>query len=177
MRSAVRVLGPALTVVAAVVACEDRIGPATQGTFNITETFTATLSPANEVPPITDTATTSDNSTGTATVWVVDDTILLLNLDIVSVDTPTLAHIHGPGAAGVNAGVLVNIMTGTAATRNFARFTGPYGDVQVVESSRRLSAVNFDSLLTLIRTGNAYVNVHSKRHSGGIMRAQLVPAP
>ncbi|MGH7568018.1 MAG: CHRD domain-containing protein [Gemmatimonadales bacterium] len=174
MRSAVRVLGPALVVVAAVVACQDRIGPATQGTFNVTERFSAALTPAKENPPITDTATTSDTSLGTASAIVVDDTILILNVDIERVDTPTLAHIH-TGNATTNGGVIVDIMVGTAATRNVARFTGPYGDIQVVRSALRLRAVNFDSLLKLVRAGNAYVNVHSKRHPGGIIRAQLTP--
>jgi len=176
MHSVVRKLASVLVVAAVAIACDEPVSqgqPLSRDHLNVTEQFSATLSPANEIPAITDTATTSDNSTGTATVWVIDDTILVLSVDIANVDTPTLAHIHAPGNATQNAGVIVNIMTGAAATRNFARYTGAYGDVQVVKSSRRTSAINYDSLLTLIRTGNAYVNVHSKRHPGGIMRGQL----
>jgi hypothetical protein len=71
------------------------------------ETFTATLSGANEVPPVTTTAT------GTATINAVGGT-LVYRVDVVGLNNPTLSHIHAPALAGTNVGVKVNFCTQAA---------------------------------------------------------------
>jgi hypothetical protein len=99
-----------------------------------TEKFSATLTPAAEVP-----ASTSTGS-GTATV----------SLD-------TAAHIHGPAAAGKNAGVVVPLGNNP---------TSPiHGTHKLTEAQQKE-----------LTAGMYYVNVHSKNHPGGAVRGQLEPS-
>ncbi|MGH7568017.1 MAG: CHRD domain-containing protein [Gemmatimonadales bacterium] len=168
MRRAGRVFGSAFAVVAGVVACSDQIGPDAKAPLRLGQGFTATLSPANEVPALVDPAT------GTASAVLANDTTLILTLNVAAVDSPTLAHIH-IGAAGVNGGILVNIYTGP--TRGALAYTGGLGSFQVNRGSRAAAAVNFDSLLTLMRTGDVYVNVHNRKYPGGVMRGQVQLQP
>lgn len=66
------------------------------------EEFTAALTGANEVPAVTTTAT------GTAVFGVINDTILTFRVDVATIDSTTLSHIH-EGAAGVNGPVIVDL--------------------------------------------------------------------
>lgn len=168
MRRAVRVFGCACAAVVLVVACSDQIGPDARAPLRIVQEFAATLSPGEEVPAVVDPAT------GTASAMLVNDTTLILTLNVATVDSPTLAHIH-IGAAGVPGGVLVNIYTGP--TRAQLDYTGPLGSFQINKGSRATAAVNFDSLLTLMRTGGVYVNVHNRLYPAGVMRGQVQLQP
>lgn len=77
----------------------------------------------------------------------------------------TGAHIHGPATAGANANVIVPFSTtgaGTAGT-----LTGTF-------TSTNTAAISNDSLDVLMRTGNAYVNLHTAANPGGEIRGQLL---
>ena len=122
---------------------------------------------ANEVPPVTTTAT------GTATFTAVGGS-LLYRVDITSasgMQNITAAHIHGPAAAGANAGVIVNLYVPPAGTAPLT-FTGPATLVQGVGSPNS-SALSMDSLVAYMRTGRAYVNVHTTANGGGEIRGQV----
>jgi hypothetical protein len=85
---------------------------------------------------------------------------LLFRLDVDSIANVTLAHIHGPAAVGVNAGVLINLYvppTGTAPRT----FTTVATLAQGVAPRPNAANVTLDSVLVLLRNGNAYVNVHT----------------
>ena len=139
-----------------------------------TEEFVATLSGAGEVPPVTTSAA------GTAVFGVLLDTVLTYRIDIATTDTPTVAHIH-EGAAGVPGAVIVTLYGGP--TRNTADYGGPLGIGQFVPSQLTQLPVGFgatararfDSLVTLMRAGGVYVNVHTLAHSGGEIRGQIQP--
>ena len=134
-------------------------------------TFTATLSPANEVPAITNaesTATgnatitfdTTKDSAGNITAATVTMIANVSNLQPTS--AVTAAHIH-EGAAGVAGGVRI-----TAA-----------GAVSVVNGSGTFTtaAVSVDPALTQTILNNPagfYFNIHSSLNPGGVMRGQLV---
>src|SRR5262245_27396607 len=107
----------ASSAVLAATACDDDEGPTV-------ERFSATLTGASEVPPVTTTAT------GSAVVEFTT-TGLTYTVNVTGIQNVTLAHIHGPAAAGVNAGVILNLnpnltvttgllASGTATTTNAA---------------------------------------------------------
>jgi hypothetical protein len=135
--------------------------------------FTASLSPANEVPAIG-----NAESVGRGTVTVNFDTTyaagnvtaasatFTVNLTGFPANTPiNAAHIH-PGAAGVNGTVLVS--TGLAAgqvvlTNGSGTFTrGPISMTPEVAQQIINNPQNF------------YFNVHSTINPGGAARGQLV---
>ncbi len=97
-------------------ACSDKT-TAPSGPTTTTNIFTATLSPANEVPPV---ANAESVGTGTVTVTMLSTkdaagnvtgatASFAVTLSGFPPNTPiNLAHIH-PGAAGVNGSPLVNL--------------------------------------------------------------------
>ncbi len=112
--------------------------------------LTGTLSEAQEVPP------SGQAGTGTASV-LIDTAHNTLTYDIVISGLAGVevgAHIHGPAAAGSNAGVLYALPTGTTKR----------GTITYAESEE-------DYFLQ----GLTYVNVHTDLAPGGAIRCQLIP--
>ena|SRR6266498_381984 len=148
-------------------ACAGEIDPVASAS----ERFEAALSGGNEVPAVT------TGATGTARFWVVEDTFLVYRLDVAALDSPTVAHIH-EGAAGVNGGVIVTLYPGPTRGRGY---TGPlrFGQSKPSQLTGLPAGygvdtrARFDSLLGLMRAGNAYVNVHTRKNPGGEVRAQV----
>ncbi|HEX6557819.1 MAG TPA: CHRD domain-containing protein [Longimicrobiales bacterium] len=134
-----------MVFLAGLAACSDNSGPAP-------EVFTATLSGAAEVPAKT------SNGTGSASFTVNDDRTITYDLAVSGI-TATAQHIHGPADATVPAGVIVGLTIGTNQTITPTSLTG---------------AVNYDSLLVLLRNGHSYVNVHTAANPGGEIRGQIL---
>jgi hypothetical protein len=141
-----------------VPACGDDepAGPATS--------FTATLSGANEVPAVTTTAT------GNATLSV-SGAEITYTVNVTNLSNAVVAHIH-VAPAGQNGPVRLNLCgTGdpqpacTSGTAVLA--TGTNG------TTVGTPAITFDSLLSAMRTGGAYVNVHTSANPGGEIRGQV----
>jgi len=85
--------------------------------------------------------------------------LLLYKLDVTGLSNASAAHIHGPAAVGVNAGVRMNLCGGGTAP---ACATGaPLTGVLVNSFASDVSGITFDSLVVLLRNGNAYINVHT----------------
>lgn len=80
---------------------------------------------------------------------------------------PIMAHIHGPGNSTQAVGVLVDFPT-TGQTQNNGVLTGSFNAASI-----RNAAISLDSLLVLMRNGNAYVNVHTTQNPAGEIRGQL----
>jgi hypothetical protein len=111
------------------------------------ELFVARLDGGQEVPPIATTAR------GQAKIVVLSDGVTaLVSVQMQNVTAQTAAHIHGPAAAGANAGVLFTLPNGN------------FKDHQVT-----LSAQN----LTDLRGGLLYVNVHTSANTAGEIRGQF----
>ncbi|MEO6463662.1 MAG: CHRD domain-containing protein [Candidatus Eisenbacteria bacterium] len=111
--------------------------------------FEAVINSAQEVPP------NSSPATGTGTFTLNDaETQLSINVVFSGLVAPqTGAHIHGPAAPGVNAGI---------------RFGLPLGSpVNVVWA---ISAGDVASL----KDGLLYVNIHSQAFPGGEIRGQIL---
>jgi hypothetical protein len=139
-------------------------GGAIRGDLAITSggviTYAADLRGTNEVPP------TNTQAFGSAFVSI-DTATNTLTWDVATSGlTPTLAHIHGPAAAGANASVLINFATSASAFTN-GRTSGSI-------SIASLPAETLTALLT--NPANFYVNVHSATFPGGEIRGQLTTA-
>ena len=136
-------------------------------------TFTATLSPANEVPPVANaesvgrgTVTVTMNPTYAGGQITAATAVFVVNMTGFPANTPiNAAHIH-PGAAGVNGSVLVS--TGLVAGQVvLAGGSGTYTSpaVTVVPAVAQ----------QIINTPEAYYfNIHSTLNPGGVARGQLV---
>ncbi|MEP6942513.1 MAG: CHRD domain-containing protein [Betaproteobacteria bacterium] len=109
---------------------------------------TVALSGANEVPPVTTTAT------GSATVLIDADRSVRVTVSVAGM-TPTASHIH-EGAAGANGPVIVPFTkTGdmTFASADGAKLT--------------------EAQYAAYKAGNLYINVHSAKNPGGEVRGQI----
>ena len=115
--------------------------------------FSATLTPASEVPPTTSTGS------GAATVSL-DTATHEITYDVTFsgfASAVTAAHIHGPAEGGKNAGVVVPLGNDpTSPIHGTAKLTP--------EQEQQLTA------------GLYYVNVHTKNNPGGAIRGQLTAA-
>ena len=119
------------------------------------EVYTATLTGAAERPnPVTTT------TTGTAQVTVIDNLVSWV-VNVVDIDSLTLGHIHR-GVADSAGGVMVNL---APAPLNVVNYTG---------IAAQGSAVVHDSVLTHMRNGAAYINLHTLDNGGGEIRGQLI---
>jgi len=139
--------------------------------------FSATLSGANEVPAVTTPAT------GTATFSVSGGQITY-TINATNLQNAVLGHIH-LAAPGVNGPVRLNLCGTGAPQPDCASGTG----VVVVATGTNGTTVGtppitFDDLLSAMRTGGAYVNVHTSTpgctpgapgcNPGGEIRGQIV---
>jgi hypothetical protein len=135
--------------------------------------FVAPLSGAEEVLPV------DTSARGLATLKLSKDgTELGYSLMVANIQNVTQAHIHC-GAAGVNgpvvaflfglepAGVSVNgiLAEGVITDANII----PRPDSEVCPGG----VATFDELLSKIRSGDAYVNVHTTAYPGGEIRGQI----
>ena len=154
------VFGGVAVAVLLAVGCSDDVG------ITVTERFTATLNGTNEKPnAVTTTAT------GTAEfTYVADIPALFYRIDVAGIDSATVAHIHGPADINNPAGVIVNLFLGNP-TKPLA-FTGTLAEGVVGQLGAPVG-MTMDSLLVLLRTGNAYVNVHTRVNLGGEIRGQV----
>ena len=128
------------------------------------ERFTASLTGAAERPtPVSTPATGVANLTwdGTQLTWTVNVTGNLTS-------NVNNAHIHGPATAEQAVGVIANL--GFNAVQ-----TGLVTSGSITAPSN--TNVSMDSLLTLMRNGMAYVNVHTGNHIGGEIRGQIARVP
>jgi hypothetical protein len=114
------------------------------------ETYRATLSGAQEVPP------NPSAATGSAEVKVNPSTMAMTYRVTYSGLTgpATMGHIHGPAGTGQNAGVKI-----------------PFPSVaqSPVTGSATLTSEQYADL----KGGRYYVNIHTAAHPGGEIRGQL----
>jgi hypothetical protein len=135
-------------------------------------TFTTVMSPANEVPPVSNAensgtgnvTVTFDTTTSGATITAASATFVV-NLSGFPPNTPiNLAHIH-PGVAGLNGSPVVNLnLTAgeVVLTNGSGTFTkGPITMLPEVAQQIMNNPAGY------------YFNVHSSTNPGGVARGQL----
>ncbi len=125
--------------------------------------YVANLSPANEFPAKTTTGTGVATFTDLGTE--IDATLVLTNMTGV-----IASHIHGPAAAGVNTGVIINLFLPNGAT---GTVNGQVWHGSITNANN--ANVSLDSLRVLFNNGNAYINVHTSANPGGEIRDQVHP--
>lgn len=142
--------------------------------------FGATLDGPTETP--------STISTGTATASFVDNGngTMAYTLTVQGLTSNwTVAHIH-LGDAGVPGPVIVDLATGSNGTTAppsatsgtvTGTITKPNTTPAVIKNPNPplgdAGTMTYDDLLTYMRNGNTYVNVHTTRFPGGELRGQV----
>lgn len=115
-----------------------------------TKAFSATLSGASEVPPVT----TSGSGTFAANLDT-DTKVFSWTLTHSGLTGPaTAAHLHGPAMPGANAGVAVPFSSAMSGSTGQATLT----DAQVAD----------------LMAGKMYANVHTAANPGGEIRGQVM---
>jgi hypothetical protein len=119
------------------------------------ETIKVPLSGAQEVPPVT------TNGKGMADLTF-DPGTRVVTWDITSSglsSAVTMAHFHGPAAAGKNGPVQVWLITNGEAVSGLIK-----GRTTLTEAQAKQ-----------LEAGEMYINVHTKDHPAGEIRGQIVP--
>ncbi len=129
------------------------------------DTFTASLSGANERPtPTTATATGAATFTATTTGTTITITYQVVVTGNMT-GAVTAAHIHGPSDANGTASPIVPLTvagTGTTGTLVTGSFTTTGG------------ATTMAQLITLMKAGQTYVNLHTTANPGGEIRGTII---
>ncbi len=130
--------------------------------------LTATLVGANEVPPVTTTATGSfemefDEANETFTFRLEAE-------DIVDV---TAAHIH-VGAVGVNGPIIIFLFDATTDGPFVSPVTGTRSAADFIAAG---GLTSFAQAVEAMVAGDCYVNVHTVVNPGGEIRGQLALVP
>lgn len=157
-RSFRRMAPVALLSVTVAVACSDDKATAPEP-----ERYVLALTGAAERPnAVTTTAT------GSAVITVLNkDSVEFLMY--VSGDSVTASHIH---AADANtAGPIIVFTFGGPVT---GRVDGAFRFGYLTRTGTFSGAFTMDSLLTRMRAGTAYLNVHTRKFPGGELRGQIV---
>jgi hypothetical protein len=117
-------------------------------------TWKAHLTAKDEVPPNASTAM----GDGTFTLNTATNE-LTWSVTFSGLSGPAIAaHIHGPGAPGVNAGVVVG-------------FDPPKAPAGEIKGSNVILAKQVEDL----KAGKWYANIHTAANKGGEIRGQLMP--
>lgn len=167
-----------LAVAVAVAGCDDDNGnpndPSNQPT---TIVFTAALSPASEVPPITN-AESSGQGTGTFTLNLTRDSAGAITAatgtfvySLTGLPNGTViqrTHIHR-GAAGVNGGIIID--TGLTPANGITLANGTLTNQTF--ANRQIDPVSLAQEI-IDNPAGFYFNVHSALNPGGVVRGQLV---
>jgi len=132
------------------------------------EVFVANLSGSEEVPARPTGATGSIQ-------FIVEGDSISYSLEIDDITSVTAAHIHaGPGAPGVNGPVrlfLYPVRQGETVPQ--VTTSEKLILAQATVPSSNVNGMTFQELLDAMRTGNAYVNVHTVQFPGGEMRGTV----
>ena len=148
-------------------ACDDDDNPTGGG--GTTETFSATLTGDAERPtPVVTTATGSAGFTLVTGTGTNPTRTVTYSVTVNGLSGPaTAAHIHGPADTDNAAGIIVPLtVTGTGTTGSIV--SGSF-------TATGNATVSMDSLVVLLKNGNAYVNVHTAANPDGEIRGQIHP--
>ena len=102
----------------------------------------------------------ANNVTGLATFSLVGS-VLAYTISVSNIESVTAAHIHA-GASGATGPILVGLFSGPTTAAGFAGV--------LVQDSVTVA----DSVVTAMRTGGAYVNVHTAENPRGAIRGPIV---
>lgn len=148
---------------------------------NINNSFNATLTGSQQVPPV------KTKGFGTASFEILDgNKTLHYQISVIDIQNITGIHIH-QSKSGENGDVIVNLyepkeniflnQNGTKLSQidsssvtiggNTQTFFIASGTINNSDLKGPLSGKNISDLINLMKSGNAYVNVHSESHPDG----------
>lgn len=130
------------------------------------EEYLINLTGAAERP---DPVTTS--ATGNAIVTVLSPDSIEYDLSVAGIDSVTAAHFHA-GDANTAGPIMHFVFSGPTTD---VGITGRLTSGFVTRTSAFSTVFTFDSLLTRIRAGTAYLNVHTRVNPPGEIRGQITP--
>jgi hypothetical protein len=161
----------ALTIPLVFTACDDDdlVSPTV-----VLERFSATLTGAAERPnPVTTTATGEFKVEvrDTGTVAGKRDTVAIVRYQLTTqnISNTTQAHIHA-GTVDVAGPIMVFLYGGPTITGSFS---GVLAQAEITRRSRFTAPFTFDSVMTRMRNGTAYANVHTSQNPAGEIRGQI----
>ena len=135
------------------------------------QSFSATLSGSDEVPP------TESNSTGTAKFQVTEnndnESQVSYWVNITGIKEVNAAHIHN-GTTGENGDIVATLSNGKSAEGDDRPpQIGFAGNITSNELQGPLEDKEISDLVSLMSDGNAYVNVHTEKYPDGAIRGQI----
>ena len=95
--------------------------------------------------------------------------VMRYSVTVQNINAVTAAHIHAGGENDAGP-VIVTLYSGPTTGNGF---TGVLTQGEISRASTFSAPFNFDSLLTRMRNGTAYVNVHTTANPGGEIRGQI----
>lgn len=132
------------------------------------QTFSATLSGKDEVPP------TKSIASGTAKFLVNEnDSQISYLVNLTGLKKITQAHIHN-GTSGQNGDVLVNLSKSKSAKNPDNPEIQLTGTITKDDLQGPLKGRELSDLLIVMRNGQAYVNAHTEIYPKGAIRGQIM---
>jgi len=123
------------------------------------QTFSAMLVGTHEVPAV------NTVGTGMAKFTVKNDSVIMFEMSLKGVPDVTGAHIH-LGADGASGAPVATLMKGA----------DPGGKVSGMITPKDLQdGTTMAQLIAAMKSGGAYVNVHTKTHPDGEVRGEIQP--
>ena len=129
--------------------------------------FTASMTGSEEVPP------KNTQATGTAEFNLsVDGKNLSYEVSAMNLNHATMAHIHS-GKVGVNGPVVLVIYDSNTRSGPMGPGILSQGNATSANLEGPLAGKQMSDLVNLIKSGEAYVNVHTVQNSKGEIRGQI----
>ena len=139
-------------------------GAATSSTGQ--QTFTATMTGSEEVPPKNTQATGSAKFVSSS-----DGNSMTYRVRVAHINGVTMAHIHS-GSIGKNGPIVVTLFKSAAPT---GPMNGPLSQGTITSANLEgpLKGKTISDLVKLINDGKAYANVHTQQNPKGEIRGQI----
>jgi CHRD domain len=139
-------------------------GTATSSTGQ--QTFTATMTGSEEVPPKNTQATGSAKFVSSS-----DGNSMTYRIRVAHINGVTMAHIHS-GSIGKNGPIVVTLFKSATPT---GPMNGPLsqGTITSANLEGSLKGKTISDLVKLINDGKAYANVHTQQNPKGEIRGQI----
>jgi hypothetical protein len=132
------------------------------------ETFSASLSGNEEIPP------TESGGTGWARFQTNDNgTQVWFSVNLTGLNEITGAHIHN-GSAGQNGDIVVSISGQQAAESGNNATISMKGNITQQDLQGPLEGKELSELVSLMSDGSVYLNVHTAEFQNGEIRGQIV---
>jgi len=131
------------------------------------ETFSASLSGKDEIPP------TESSATGWAMFQTDENgTQLSYSVNITGLNEITGAHIHN-GSTGQNGDIVVTLSGQESAKDGNNATISLKGNITKDNLEGPLKGKDLSELVSLMSDGNVYVNVHTDQFQKGVIRGQI----